>query len=60
MKGGEEEIGQRKSQKDITEETCTYEEAKEAVDKLREIYFNRKAGNFLKKVDIQEIASMAP
>ncbi len=47
-------------EKAITEETCTYEEAKEAVDKLREIYFNRKAGNFLKKVDIQEIASMAP
>lgn len=43
-------------EKAVLEEKCTYEEAKEAVDRLREIYFNRKAGNFLKNTDIQEIA----
>ena len=43
----------------LTEENCTYEEAKTAVDKLREDYFNRKAGNLLKKTTIQEIASTA-
>ena len=43
----------------LTEENCTYEEAKTAVDKVREDYFNRKAGNLLKKTTIQEIASTA-
>lgn len=41
----------------LIEEACTYEEAKNAVDKLREIYFNRKAGNLLKNTTIQQIAS---
>lgn len=40
----------------MTEEDCTYEEAKAAVDKLRDVYFNRKAGNLLKNTLIQEIA----
>ena len=40
----------------MTEEYCTYEEAKAAVDKLRDVYFNRKAGNLLKNTLIQEIA----
>lgn len=44
-------------EKALTEESCTFEEAKAAVDKLREMYFNRKAGNLLNKVTIQEIAS---
>ena len=47
-------------EKAMTEETCTYEEAKNAVDRLREIYFNRKTGNFLKSTTIQKIASIDP
>lgn len=43
-------------EKALCEEDCSYEEAKIAVDKLREIYFNRKAGNFINKRSIQEIA----
>lgn len=42
----------------LTEEPCTYEDAKAAVDKLREVYFNRNASNFLKKKTIQEIAGI--
>lgn len=45
-------------EKALTEEICTYEEAKAAVDKLRENFFNRKAGNFLKGKTIQEIAGI--
>lgn len=40
----------------LTEENCTCEEARAAVDKIREVYFNRKAGNLLKNTLIQEIA----
>ena len=40
----------------LTEENCTCEEARAAVDKLREVYFNRKAGNLLKNTSLQEIA----
>ncbi|RKI22041.1 hypothetical protein D7V82_20760 [bacterium 1xD8-6] len=43
-------------EKVLLEENCTYEEAKAAVDRLQEYYFNRKAGNFLKKRPFQEIA----
>lgn len=45
-------------EKALLEESCTYEEAMAAVDELREIYFNRKAGNLIKKTTIQEIASV--
>ena len=48
----------KRLEKALTEEVCTYEEAKKAVDKLREIYFNRKAGNLLKNTTIQKIASV--
>ena len=46
----------KRLEKALCEEICSYEEAKMAVDKLREIYFNRKAGNFVNKQTIQEIA----
>lgn len=49
----------KRLEKAILEENCTYEEARAAVDKLKEIYFSRKAGNLLKNVSIQEIASTA-
>lgn len=42
----------------LLQENCTYEEAVAAVDKLREIYFNKKAGNLIKKTTIREIASV--
>lgn len=42
----------------LIKETCTYEEAAVAVDKLRETYFRRKADNLLKNMTIQEIASV--
>lgn len=45
-------------EKALLEEDCTYEEAKKAVNKLREIYFNRKAGNLIKKIKMREIASV--
>lgn len=45
-------------EKALLEENCTYEEATAAVDKLREIYFNRKAGNLIKKATMKEIASV--
>ena len=48
----------KRLEKALTEEVCTYEEAKKAVDKLREIYFNRKAGNLLKNTTIQKIANV--
>lgn len=44
-------------EKVLLEENGTYEETKNAVDKLREIYLNRKAGNFLNNTTIQKIAS---
>ena len=47
-------------EKTLLQEECTYEEAKLAVDKLRETYFNKKAGNYLKNVSLQEIASAVP
>ena len=47
----------RNLEKALLEETCTYEEAKLATDKLIETYFNRKAGDFLKNATLQEIAS---
>ena len=46
----------KRLEKALTEEICTYEEAKRAVDKLREDYFNKKAGNLLKNITIQKIA----
>lgn len=47
-------------EKALLQEECTYEEAKMAVDKLRETYLNKKAGNYLKAVSLQEIASTTP
>lgn len=44
-------------EKVLLEENGTYEETKNAVDKLREVYLNRKAGNFLNNTTIQKIAS---
>lgn len=44
-------------EKALLEENSTYEEAKNAMDKLRDVYFNRKTGNFLNKTTIQKIAS---
>ncbi len=40
------------------EEPCTYEEARNAVCKLTSVYFQRKSGNFLKNVSLEEIADM--
>lgn len=47
-------------EKALLQEECTYEEAKMAVDKLRETYLNKKAGNYLKAASLQEIARVAP
>ncbi|MCM1387839.1 MAG: hypothetical protein NC231_10955 [Bacillus sp. (in: Bacteria)] len=49
----------RRLEKALCKEVCTYEEAKLAVDKLKEIYFNRKVSNFLCKQTIQEIADQS-
>ena len=42
----------------LLKETCTFEEAKQAVDRLRSIYFERKAGKLLKRITVQELASV--
>ncbi len=47
-------------EKAMLDDDCTYEEAKRAVDRLREHYFNRKASNFLKERSIKEIAGADP
>lgn len=43
-------------EKALLEEPCTYEEAHNAVNKLTSEYFQRKSGNFLKNVSLEEIA----
>lgn len=48
----------KRLEKALIEENCTYEEAKKAVDKLREVYFNKKVGNLLNNTSIQKIASV--
>ena len=43
-------------EKALMEEPCTYEEARNAVCMLTSVYFQRKSGNFLKNVSLEEIA----
>lgn len=43
-------------EKAITAESCTLEEAENAVGRLRETYFRRKPYNIMKNISMQEIA----
>jgi hypothetical protein len=47
----------KKLEKVMLEENCTLKETKNAVDRLREVYFNRKAGSLINSTRMSEIAS---
>lgn len=46
----------KRLEKALLEEPCSFAEAKCTVDRLEEVYFRRKPDNYLKTLNIQEIA----